>query len=123
MYVSINLVGMLVRGLVLVADVENQLSKMDDKLKEITSQFYDPKQERKTNVTALVLIVVYLVILFHFWNIGVAVVAIMLMIARIPNLLWEIKYGRNKMNEMPRIYFLTTLFTIATLPMLWFALH
>ena len=35
MVVGTNLIGMFIRGLVLVADVEDQLSKADDKLKKI----------------------------------------------------------------------------------------
>lgn len=123
MYASINLIGMLVRGLVLVKDVEKQLSEGDKNLRKIASEVYHPKLERKVNTIAAVLIVIYLGALFCFLNIGVVIVAIMLMVARIPDLLWEIKYGRHKIKEMPSIYMFTTLITLAALPVLWFALY
>lgn len=123
MYASINLIGMLVRGLVLVSDVEKQLSEGDDNLKKVAGEIYHPKLERKVNITAAVLIVIYLGALFYFWNIGVVIVAAILMVSRIPDLLWEIKYGRRKIKEMPSIYMITTLVTLATLPILWFSLY
>ena len=123
MYVSINLIGMLIRGLVLVADVEKQLSEGNDNLKKIANEFYNPKLERKINITAAVLIIIYLGVLFYFWNIGVVIVAVMLMVARIPDLLWEIKYGRYKTKNMPTIYMLTLLIYFVALPSLWYALY
>ena len=123
MYVSVNLIGMLVRGLVLVADVEKQLSERDDNFKKVAGEFYNPKLERKVNITAAVLILIYLGALFYFWNIGVVIVAVMLMAARIPDLLWEIKYGRHKIKDMPAIYILTLLIMFAALPVLWYALY
>jgi len=123
MIVGTNLIGMLVRGLVLVSNVENQLSKADDTFKKIAGEVYDPKAERKVNFIALVLIIIYLIALFYFWNIGVVIVAIMLMAARIPDLLWEIKHGRQSIKNMPARYMFTLLIMFATLPVLWYALY
>ena len=118
-----NLIGMLVRGLVLIADVENQLSKQNDTFKKIASEVYNPRAERKVNIIALLLILVYFGVLFYFWNIGVVIVALIIMIAHIPDLLWEIKHGRHKIKDMPVIYILTLLILFATLPLLWYALY
>ncbi|MFA6586303.1 MAG: hypothetical protein WCS86_04080 [Candidatus Paceibacterota bacterium] len=118
-----NLIGMLVRGLVLIADVEDQLSKQNDTFKKIASEIYNPKIERKVNIIALLLILAFLGILFYFWNIGVVIVALIIMIVRIPDLLWEIKYGRYSHKNQPAIYMLTLLILFATLPLLWYVLY
>lgn len=123
MVIGTNLIGMFVRGLALVSDVENQLSKVDDTIKKIAGEIYDPKVEKKVNFIALALIAVYLITLFYFWNIGVVVAAIMLMIARIPDLLWEIKHGRQGIKNMPKRYMLTNLIMFAALPVLWYSLY
>ena len=123
MVVGTNLIGMLVRGLVLVSDVESQLSKEDSVFKKIAGEVYDPKAERKINFIALVLIIIYLIALFYFWNIGVVVAALMLMSARVPDLLWEIKHGRQSIRRMPARYMLTLLIMFTALPVLWYALY
>ena len=123
MVIGTNLIGMLVRGLVLVSDVENQLSKADDAFKKTAEEIYDPKVERRINFIALALIIIYLITLFYFWNVGVVIAAIMLMVAHIPDLLWEIKHGKTKFKDMPPIYMLTLLIMFAALPVLWYALY
>lgn len=123
LYISINLIGMLVRGLVLVSDIEKQISEGDDTFKKIVSGFYDSKLERKTNFLSLVLIIIYIALLYYFWNIGVVAVALLIMLARYPDLIWEIKYGKENIKKMPAIYSLTLLVTLATFPLLWYVLN
>ena len=123
MVVGTNLIGMLVRGLVLVSDVDNQLSKADDAFKKVAKEVYDPKVEKRVNFIAFALIIIYLIALFYFWNIGVVIAAIILMVARIPDLLWEIKHGRRSMKNMPVRYMLTLLIMFAAFPILWYALY
>lgn len=123
MIVGTNLIGMLVRGLVLVSDVEDQLSKANDTFKKIAGEVYNPKTERKVNFIALVLIIIYLITLFYFWNIGVVIAAIMLMTARIPDLLWEIKHGRQSIKSIPARYMITLAIMFAAFPVLWYALY
>lgn len=123
MVVGTNLIGMLVRGLVLGSHVKNQLSKTDNASKKIVGEVYDPRAERKVNFIALILIIIYLIALFYFWNIGVVIAAIILMVARIPDLLWEIKHGRKNIKNMPARYMFTFLIMFAALPVLWYALY
>lgn len=121
--VGTNLIGMFVRGLVLVSSVEAQLSKEDEIFKKATGEFYNPKLERKANFVSLVLIIIYLLALFYFWNMGVVLAATMVMVARIPDLLWEIKHGKQEIKNMPMFYMLTLLITFAALPVLWYSLY
>ncbi len=96
MYLSVNLLGLLVRGLFSNPEL--------DKLKQEGHEFIKNEIEKSQradkwiNIIALILIVVYLYLLFHFWNIGVMAVAIIIMVVRLPDLLWEIKHYNGKLS-------------------------
>lgn len=119
--VSINLVGMLVRGLVSNPEIDRMATEGHDFVKKLAKEHQEA--EKKVNFVALILIIVYLAALFYFWNIGVVIAALMIMLARIPDLLWEMKHGRAKIKDMPAIYMLTFLIMLAALPVLWYALY
>jgi len=91
--IGTNLIGMLVRGLVLTSEVSKLLAKGSPAFKKVAAEFYKSSEEKRTNIIALVLIVAFLGVLFYFWNIGVVIAAALVMIARVPDLLWEMKYG------------------------------
>jgi len=93
MLISTNFIGMLIRGLMLTSGVRKLIVKGGDAFQKVVTEFYEPNEERRVNIIASVLIVIYLVALFYFWNIGVVIVAILLMVTRIPDLLWEMKHG------------------------------
>lgn len=102
-----------------------EIDKMAVEGHEFTKKLAQERQsaERKTNAVALILIIVFLGALYYFWNIGIVIASLMIMAARIPDLVWEIKHGRAKIKEMPKIYMLTLVITFASLPMLWYALY
>lgn len=124
MLLGTNLLGLFVRGLFLNPEL--------DKLKEEGHEFIKNEIEKSqragkwVNITALVLIIVYFYLLFHFWNIGVVVAAIILMIGRLPDLLWEIKHGKKtdpmlmKKNAM---YYISAFLPWLALPVLYFSLY
>ena len=69
--------------------------------------------------------VLYLWLLLRFWNIGVSVAAAMLMLSRLPDLLWEIRTGKKiSRREGPTgaVAIVSTLLMWGALPLLWFAL-
>ncbi len=92
MYLSVNLLGLLVRGLF----TNPELDRLKQEGHEFIKQEIEKSQrgDKVLNVIALVLIVFYLYALFRFWNLGVLAVAIIIMAGRLPDLLWEIKHGR-----------------------------
>ncbi len=122
MLIGRTLIGMLARGLVLVADAEKQLSENDD-LRKIVKKDYNLKLKRRVNNASVVLIIIYLSALFYFSNIGVVVVAVMLMVAQIPHLLWVANYWKLNIKAMLLIHLLTRLIYIATFPGLWYAFY
>lgn len=91
--IGTNLIGMLVRGLALTAEMKKIFAKGSSAFRKVVAEFYKPSEEKRTNIIALVLIIIFLGVLYYFWNIGVVVAAVLIMAARIPDLLWEMKHG------------------------------
>lgn len=127
MLVSINLLGFFVRGL--FKNPENEEIRPDDP-EFIKQEIHRFKRANKwINIIAFLLIPAYLYILIHYWNIGVAAVAAALMLARLPDLIWEIRHGKkitfSITRSMPKnaTYYITGLFDWAALPALYYFLY
>lgn len=126
MYASVNLLGLLVRGLFTNPEL--------DKLEQDTTTHQFLKEEiRKSkradkalNIIALILIIGFFYILFHFWNIGVVVTAIIIMLGRLPDLLWEIKHGKKvdpNLLKKNAQYYITSFLPWAAYPVLYYSLY
>ena len=118
--VSTNLVGFLVRGFVQNPKLEEFISNNDLIARELK------KSERMTNLIAISLIAISIGAIYYFWNIGVVIATLMLMISRLPDLIWEIRHGQKfQSSDMGRPKFapLATLLSWASLPVLWYALY
>lgn len=124
MYASVNLLGFLVRGLF----TNPQLDKLEQTGHEfIREEIKKSKRADKIiNIVAFILILVYFYLLFHFWNIGVVAVAMLIMAGRLPDLIWEIKHGKKvDQNLMKKnaLYYITAFLPWIGLPMLYFSLY
>jgi hypothetical protein len=124
MFLSTNLLGFFVRGVFISLNLES--------LKKDTHEFIkqEIKKTQKTNkwitIIAFLLIIFYLYLLYHFGNIGVSMIAILFMIARLPDLLWEIKTGTKIISEfMPKgkVYLITSLILWLLFPLLFYFLY
>jgi len=121
MFLSTNLLGFVVRGL--VPPYKNDSNDNPYLAKEIASF-------NRAGIVVIILFIIlsifYYIILYHYWNIGVVSAAAMLMFPGIPDLLFEIRTGENstpKNNPKKVIDFLcSTIFYWAALPDLWFSL-
>jgi len=120
LFVSTNLIGVLVRGFI-----------QDQKFAELISNndliaTEHKKSERTTNIIAILLIAVFIGVIYYFWNIGVVMAAVMLMTSRLPELIWEIRHGQKLQSSdtgRPKFVFLATLLSWVSLPVLWYALY
>lgn len=119
-----NLLGLLVRGLFTNPEL--------DKLKQDSHEFIKKEIEKSQradkwlNFIALILILTYLFLLFHFWNIGVVACAVIVMIGRLPDLLWEIKHGKKTdPSQMKKdfMYYISAFLPWLGLPVLYFSLY
>lgn len=129
MWLSVNLLGLLVRGLFTNPEL--------NKLKAETKHDFIKEEIKKSesadkwlNLIAFLGIIGYLYATFHFWNIGVTAVAIVLMLVRLPYLIWEIKTGQelNRVASalsMPKnaLHYITSFLTFAALPALYYFLY
>ena len=123
-FVGMNLIGFLVRGLVWVTP---SVDGPTDRVREILES--EAKRLSMANITmtliSAVVIVAYLWALNHYWNIALALTAVLTMLARLPDLLWEIRYGKKVSREdMPKsaMYYVALAIMLLCLPLTWYAL-
>jgi hypothetical protein len=67
----------------------------------------------------------YLFALFHFWNVWLAVAALLVMASRLPDLMWEIRTDKRVTRQnAPKgwLYVVTTVVWWGMLPLIWYAL-
>ena len=128
MWISVNLLGLLVRGFLTNPELDEiEAETKHDFIKEEIEKL--KRADKWLNVIAFMGIIGYLYTTFHFWNIGVTCIALLLMFVRLPGLLWEIKTGekvtRSAAREMPKnaLHFITTFLTFAALPALYYFLY
>lgn len=122
MYLGINLVGMVVRGFVTPVDLRDVQT---DALWLVDEAKKAERADRMVTLASVVVTVLYLYALVHFWNVWVAVAGIMFMVSRFPDLLWELRTGRKvgKDNMPPYpLSRLTLLLDLGAFPLLWFAI-
>ena len=115
MLVGVNLIGIVVRGFIR-SNSNNQVFN-----ENITAP-----QSIFTTVIGLLITTAYLYALYYFFNIGVLLSAILLMVARIPDLVFEIRIGQ-KINaiNMPKkpIYVVFNIVGWLAIPLLWYSLY
>jgi len=67
----------------------------------------------------------YLFSLFHFWNVWMAVAGVIVMVSRIPDLIWEIRTG-DKVTRIRRpkgpVYIVASAFDWGSLLLIWYSL-
>jgi len=125
MLVGTNLIGFIVRGLVWSTspiDIEPDSPAYDvvaHEAKRITTA------NAALTIISIVITAAYLFLLFYFWNALLAIAAGLVMVARIPDLLWEIRTGRRAVRgSRPEggIYLVGTILPWPTLVLVWYAL-
>ena len=124
MLLSVNLLGLLVRGLF----TDPELERLKKEGHEFIKQEVEKSQhaDKWVNVIALILILIYFYLLFFIWNSGVVAAAIVIMIGRLPDLLWEIKHGRRldpNIMKKTAMYYLTSFLPWLAIPILYFSLY
>ena len=120
MLISVNLLGYVVRGLLWSP------TSMEEEVAKIV--FKDmPNREPMTptfnfvmTLVAFVFTVAWFFALYHFWNIGLAAAAGIIMLSRLPDLLWEIKHGvKVTKNTGPSSGYLFGLVTLLSYALIW----
>lgn len=125
MIVGSNLIGFIVRGLFWTPP-QIDLSP-DNPAQEILSDEVKKIRAGNSIITFISIVIAgaYLFALFYFWNVLLVGAAVLLMVSRLPDLLWEIRTGKKVTSQSrPRgiIYIFATIITWAELPLIWYAL-
>lgn len=125
MLVSTNLVGYVVRGLfppsLPVGDSSDGVTAM---LKQEASRYY--LASFVIAMLAIGLTCSFLYALSHYWNVGLAIAAGMLMLSRLPDLFWQIQNGiPQSIHELPKtgIYFVANVLMWLAIPVIWYSLY
>jgi hypothetical protein len=126
MYLSVNLLGFLVRGL--FTNPELDKLKQDKNTHEFIKKEIEKSQHADIwiNIIALVLNIAFFYLLFRIWNIGVAAVAVIIMAGRLPDLIWDIKHGRRTDPNLMKknfLYYASAFLPWLGLPVLYYSLY
>lgn len=126
MVISVNLLGLWVRGLFKNESIkELELTGSDFVKSEIKK---DNKFNIYENILFIILNILFLLYLIEYWNIGVMFVSIIIMLSRLPDLLWEIKNKRRlqisdtKLLPKGTIYYITGFSWLIEIPLLYYSL-
>lgn len=125
MYLSVNLLGFFVRGL--FSDPKLDELKKNQKFEFLKKEVDNFQRANSwTNIISFLLLVVYLYLLFHFWNIGVVAAAVIIMVGRLPDLVWEIENGKKINPELMKknaLYFISAFLPWVAFPVLYYSLY
>lgn len=93
MFVGTNLLGFVVRGLLWAPPSSDGPT---DRVRELFA--HESRRLGAANITMTIfsaaVTLSYIGALYYFWNIAFAVTAVLAMISRLPDLLWEIRSGK-----------------------------
>jgi len=122
MYLSTNLLGLFLRGLF----SNPELDKLEKEGHELIKEEMKKNRRANTivNIVALILLAGFLYLLFHFLNMFAVIAALILMAARTPDLICEIRFGK-KIKETPLgwLGFVTSILSWGSLPVFWYAIY
>lgn len=115
MFIGTNLIGVVVGGFVQPDQNGGEFSENIPKSKSISIA-----------VIFCLLIIAYLFALYHYFNIGVVAAAVMLLVSRIPDSIYETKTGKKiTMQTMSKglLDIICNIIGWLALPMLWYSLY
>ena len=122
MLISVNLLGYVVRGLLWSPPSIEPFEGTE--LEDIAKQSQiTPKANFVMTLVAFVFTFAWFFVLYHFWNIGLVAAAGIIMLSRLPDLLWEIKHGvKVTKNRGPKLGYLFALEFLLSFPLIWYSL-
>jgi hypothetical protein len=124
MIVSTNLLGFFWRVLYGNPDMEALSNEVHELISSLDKNYH--KTHQYINFVGLTLILIFISALYYFWNVGVIMAALFLMVGRLPDLHWEITHGRKLQGhdmDRPKFHMFSTALVWVSLPVLWFALY
>lgn len=124
MYLSVNLLGLFVRGLFPKLELDRIKKEGLEHIKRNIKEYQH--QQIWITLVALILNIAFFYLLFRIWNIGVVIAAVIIMVGRLPDLLWDIRHGKRtdpKLMKKNALYYLSAFLPWAALPVLYYSLY
>lgn len=118
MFVGTNLIGLVVRDIYLHSQNGHEESF-------VLPESISSKPNIIMTIIFSLICILYLSALYYFWNLGILLSGIILMLTRLPDLLFELRTGEKiKSTNMPKrpIDILCTILSWLTLPLIWYSL-
>lgn len=120
MFVSTNLTGLIVRE----SANNRELNEIASASKILAQEV--KQSQRTTRIVGAVLIVTFLGILGYFWNAALMAAGLLLILSRVPDLIWELKSGsaleRGNIRK-PQLSLLSALLAWSSLPVVWYSIY
>lgn len=125
MYVATNLVGMIVRGFFRNTNLEEMKQNKDthDFIKKEIAK--DNKADNVTTVIFIIITIAFIYIVYQYTNYWVLTGVLLMMLSRVPDLVWEIKTGKKvTRNDGPTggTYSLTDITMLIAFPVVWWGI-
>jgi len=120
MIIGTNIIGLLVRGFYIPKRMETDnefINEMQDKAESSNAIL---------NFISVILLIVYLYALNHYWNIYLFLSGLILILSRIPDLLFEIGTGKKiNMRDMPKkpLNYFCSFLDWAVIPLIWYSFY
>lgn len=124
LFISMNLIGFILRGFFVV---KPEFASVNGRAREILE--HEAKKsivaEHSITILSIIATTAFIGALAYYWNAVLAIVAVLLMLSRLSDLLWEIRHGK-KITKTDCPKNATSYIGIAVmffcLPLTWFAL-
>jgi len=125
-FVTINLTGMVVRGFFRNSTLE-KLKRDEKTLSFIKDEIgrYNKFQDLGT-IVFVVISIMFLALIYHYFNVQAMIAILLLVASRIPDLVWEIKSGRKTTlhdGAKGGLYTFTGYLTLVAIPFLWWSIY
>ena len=127
-YIGINLIGHIMRSFVPALSPMSPLDGISEDAKKLFNR--EIQSNRRADIALClifsILTVAYLFAIYHYWNIALVASAVLVMISRLPDLLWEIRTGQRitKTNTPKGVFSnIGVVIGFLTLPLTWYALY
>jgi hypothetical protein len=124
MFISINLIGFVVRGILWSPPhIEVPSERMAELFRHETRRA--TLGSGAMTLLGILATAAYIFALFHFWNVWLAVAASVLMATRLPDLVWDIRTGKRLTRKnAPKGWIpgAAILINLATWPLIWYSL-
>lgn len=124
MFLSTNALGMVVRGFFKDQTITDFKNHEDELIRKEAVK--DDRADTIVTIISIIVLAIFVYLLYRYVNIWAVLAVVLFMVARLPDLLWEIEHGRKiTKKDKPKgwIYSITTVLFWLVLPVIWYSIY